>query len=85
MPDESQPTGYKPGPELAFSPLGILKFQIIKDAAGERPFGAGTKMTPEQEYDIYESPTLGPRKDPTLESPRGSTVHGRDEDLALFN
>lgn len=56
--------------QLAFNPLNMVKFQFIKDAAGERPFGAGTKMTPEQEYDIYDSPTLGPRDPDTIRAPR---------------
>ena len=68
MPDGTQPSGYKAGPELAGLPAALVRLGILKDLT-DRPTAAGTVMTPEQEYDIYESPTLGPRKDPTLESP----------------
>ena len=54
--------------EIAGLPAALVRLGILKDLT-DRPTSAGTIMTPEQEYDIYESPTLGPRKDPTLNSP----------------
>ena len=75
MPDGTQPSGYRPGPtasiegqEVAGLPGALLRLGIFKDLT-DRPTNAGTIMTPEQEYDIYESPTFGPRNNPTLESP----------------
>ena len=68
MPDGTQPSGYKPGP-VAGLPAALIRLGVFKDLT-DRPTNAGTIMTPEQEYDIYESPTKGPRNNPTFNSPR---------------
>lgn len=70
MPDGTQPSGYKPGPvPVAGLPAALIRLGVLKDLT-DRPTNAGTVMTPEQEYDIYESPTQGPRNNPTMNSPR---------------
>ena len=64
MPNGSEPSGYKPGPNglMAFNPIGMMKFQMLKQAVEGQPLNPGTVMSPKMEQEIYQPELTAPQQ-----------------------
>ena len=52
---------------VAFNPVGMMKFQMLKQAVEGQPLNPGTVMSPKQEQEIYEPELTKPDQ---LNSPK---------------
>ena len=47
---------------VAFNPIGMMKFQMLKQAVEGQPLNPGTVMSPKQEQEIYQPELTAPHK-----------------------
>ena len=53
---------HNPGSGVAFNPVGMLKFQMLRDAVNGQPVNPGTVMSPKQEQEIYQPELTAPHQ-----------------------
>ena len=51
-----------PGSGVAFNPVGMMKFQMLKQAVEGQPLNPGTVMSPKQEQEIYQPELTAPQQ-----------------------
>ena len=53
---------HNPGSGVAFNPIGMMKFQMLKQAVEGQPLNPGTIMSPKTEQEIYQPELTAPQK-----------------------